>query len=116
MEERRKFKRYKVSLNAALHFNYESEPKMIGQVVDFSREGLRVSIAGRRAPDVGIPVQIQTYLPGQRLPVKLEGRAKWVRRCIDACEVGCQLDRIAPEDKSEILDYAYSEWRKTALV
>lgn len=112
MVERRKFKRFFASLGAEVQAIGGGESSVSGEIVDFSRDGLRLALPSPIACEPGGVMQIKTYLPNQHLPIVFEGRARWAQEAGQMYEIGCRLETIAPSDKSDILQYAYSRWRQ----
>ena len=115
MEERRRFKRFNISLKSVLTFSDDDSSGLNAEVRDFSREGVRVQIPQSLTCDAETPVKIQAYLPGEHLPIIFGAKTKWIRCNNNVCEIGCHLEAITAQDRNQILDYAYNRWRETVL-
>lgn len=111
MKERRRFKRFKVSLRVEFVLDADMEFPRRGETIDFSREGMRIFLPSTAfSKDERIPLKV--YLPNRALPIFLEGRVKWIKAKEGMWEIGFKIEEIDPKDKSEILEYAYKLWRE----
>lgn len=73
---------------------------------DLSREGLRVGL--KQGLPAGTLVELCLNVPGDNLPVFATGKVAWA----DGLEAGVRLTRIAPTDRTRVLEYVYREWLK----
>ena len=115
MEDKRKFIRFSVSLDAKSKAAGWFRPKARYSVKDVSREGLKLS--SKEALNEGDMLELELSVPGKRPPITAMGQVAWNHKLGDAgYDIGLKFKTIKPEDKFEILDYAYNKWirsRKT---
>lgn len=110
-EDKRKFKRFEFSVDAAYKRHDDQSKSGKGMTGDFSREGLKF-FTGEQL-DKGTLLDLDFEIPGQERPVKATGEVMW---CIAAesapapYAVGVKLVNIDPDDKFRVLDYAYHHW------
>ncbi|MCX5679894.1 MAG: PilZ domain-containing protein [Candidatus Omnitrophica bacterium] len=115
MEDKRKFIRFSVSLDAKSRAAGWFRPKAKYSVKDVSREGLKLNT--KEALKEGDMLELELSVPGKRPPITAMGQVVWNHKLGEAgYDIGLKFKTINPEDKFEILDYAYNKWirsRKT---
>lgn len=111
MNEKRKYVRFKVALTGKLigEGGMQLSPQI--QMVDFSREGLRITFSQTTLLKNNI-AKLEFYLPDRISPILVEGKTKWQRPSGLNWNMGMSIERIDPVEKTEILDYAYRIWRE----
>ena len=116
MEDKRKFIRFSVSLDARSRAASWFKQRAKYSVKDVSKEGLRVN--AKEALKEGDMLELELSVPGNKSPVTALGQVVWNHKLGSAgYDIGLKFKTIKPEDKFEILDYAYNKWirsRKTA--
>lgn len=115
MEERRKFIRFNLSLDAKSKAAGWFRPRARYLVKDVSKEGLKL---GSKGPlKEGDMLELELSVPGKGTPVSAMGQVAWNHKHgNNGYDIGLKLKTIRPEDKFDILDYAYNKWirsRKT---
>ena len=115
MEDKRKFIRFSVSLDAKSKAAGWFKPRAKYSVKDVSKEGLKMSSKG--ALKEGDMLELELSIPGKKPPITAMGQVVWNHKLGDSgYDIGLKFKTIKPEDKFEILDYAYNKWirsRKT---
>lgn len=111
MKERRRFIRFHLPITLEMSVDGDHEPVRTGQSLDFSRQGIRFMIAGQTLFQ-GCPLKFKTYIPKRRAPVLFEARMRWTRAKDDLSEIGAKIEKMSPEDKNAMLEYAYNLWRE----
>lgn len=108
MGEKRKFMRFNVLLDAICKKSNELSKLKIN---NFSREGLGVLSDG--SLDLGESIQIELSIPGDNMPVLMQGEVAWTlapgpenRRF----RSGIRFKDISNADRSRILGYIYQKW------
>lgn len=106
---REEFNRFSVSLKAELRkLNNENA---CGEVRDFSRNGLKLAFDEF---DYGINSNIDLKIeePTTKSLVPARGRVAWKRNVQGKFEVGIELTDLPQDERAEILDRAYKDWRR----
>jgi hypothetical protein len=115
MDERRKFLRFPLQLGARYAEESEENWKECS-VVDISREGMGVIIHSVEAISEGALLTIEIHAPVQNDPIVVEGRLVWLKEIKGDPRFnfagGVQLTSISPENKWELMDYAYEGWNE----
>lgn len=113
MGEKRKYIRFKLLLKGEIEIEAGSGLATSSEayITDFSREGLRIFIPRKdfSKPDT---VKLKVYMPNAHHPILIHAKVQWIKPKDDGLEIGTKIDRIDPEDKNEILDYAYEIWKE----
>lgn len=114
MVEKRKFIRFKLLLKGEFPLIVEGKfsPRLL--LTDFSRGGLRILIPQTDFLKKDL-VTLKIYLPNRTPPISIHGGIKWMGPKEDYWEVGININKMNPIDKSEILDYAYKIWREKKI-
>ena len=109
LSERRKFKRFDVSLDVAFKASKNAGGYFSGVTKNFSRSGLCFE-----SPTVSLalkaPMELEVKLPDQDTFVPVSGNVAWKYQLEDKCLIGIEFTEINKEAKSQILDYAYDLW------
>ena len=110
--ERRKFIRFKVL--SETEFKIRDDKKdtpLLAKVIDFSREGLRLFISESDFLKDNL-LTLRVYLPNRPSPIIIQAEVR-LMRLIDTCwQLGMKIREINPEEKEEILNYAYNIWKE----
>ena len=108
MGEKRKYMRFNVFMDALCR-RAEAAGKL--KVSNFSREGM--GIISREPFKEGEDVQIELMIPGDNIPVLLEGEVAWAKDPVtdnSQYKGGVRFKKIANGDRSRILEYIYQKW------
>jgi len=109
ISERRRFKRFDVSLDVAFKASKNASGYISGVTKNFSRSGLCFE-----SPDVGLTLkdlmELEVKLPHNDSFVPVAGNVAWKEQLKDKCLIGIEFTEINKEAKSQILDYAYDRW------
>lgn len=115
MEERRKFLRFPLQLDARYSEQNEENWKECS-VVDISREGMGIIIHSIEAIREGTLLQVEIDAPMQEDSIMVAGELVWVQEIKGDPRFnyagGVQLTSISPENKWRLMDYAYEGWNK----
>lgn len=108
-DERRKFKRFNVSLGVEFKTSEESDQYVVGITKNFSRSGLCIeSQAFDHTPRAAMELKVK--LPHQDKYVSILGEIAWSDSVDNRCWLGINLTEMDKEAKSLILDHAYNLW------
>lgn len=111
MQERRKFNRFKLSVRAEFSVRTTLELSQEGKIIDFSREGTRILIPSISLSK-GENIELKVYLPHRNSPIPFQAQVRWIKVDKEQAEVGLKITHIDPQEKNEILNYAYKLWRE----
>lgn len=111
MKERRRFIRFKIPLRIEFTIDVKMGFLYRGEMVDFSREGLRISVSSFTFHKKD-SIKLKAYLPQRPTPIFFVSKIRWIKVNEERCEVGLSIEDISSVDKSEILAYAYKLWRE----
>ena len=112
MEDKRKFLRFNVSLDAL-----SKTPGWFGSrkaclVKDVSREGLK--LASKEAMKYGEIMKLEVSVPTERTSVRAVGQVMWNQKRSDSSyDIGLKFKDVRSEGKYAILSYAYDNWVKS---
>lgn len=109
VNERRKFKRFDVSLVVASKSSRESDEYFMGVTKNFSRGGLCFESKAFGLP-LEAPLEFMVKLPDKDTFVPVSGNIAWKEQFEDKCRIGIQLGEMHKEAKIQILDHAYDLW------
>lgn len=111
MQERRRFNRFRLPIRVEFSVKTSLELSQQGKIIDFSREGTRILI-----PSVSLSkgenIELKAYLPYRTLPISFQAQIRWIKVDKEKAELGLKITHIDPQEKSEILEYAYKLWRE----
>jgi c-di-GMP-binding flagellar brake protein YcgR len=107
--ERRKFKRFDVSLDVAFKISNGSDEYFTGVTMNVSRSGLCFE-SGMFGLALQELVDLKLKLPDTDRFISVSGDVAWKKQGEDKCWVGIAFREINKEAKSQILDYAYDRW------
>ena len=111
MQDKRKFLRFNVSLDARSKASGWFAPKKSYSVKDVSREGLK--LASKEAMKYGEMLKLEVSVPTERAPIKALGQVMWNQKTGDSSyDVGLKFKDVRSEGKYAILSYAYDNWVK----
>lgn len=110
MGEKRRFMRFKVFLEALYHCRGE---KRNIKVNNFSKDG--IGVLSSETFNVGEEVGIEMMIPGDNVPIIIEGQIAWASGPADELNEykgGLKFSKINNDDRSRILEYIYQNWIK----
>jgi hypothetical protein len=107
--EKRRFPRFEVELK--IEARGQGQESAFGRTKNFSRSGLK-AVFDRFEFKTNTPLELIVQKPGSSENIKASAEPLWVIVLDDKYDVGFQFMSFAPEDKIEILEYAYSNWVK----
>ena len=109
MEDKRKYKRFQIDLNAK--YLLEENPKGWKgcTVVNINRDGMGIIVYLRERIPIGSLLQFEIMFPPQEEPIKAIGVLRWIKEQREEMNFpgGIEFTKIDPEDKWTLLDYAY---------
>ena len=115
MEDRRKFKRFPVLLNAQYLEDNKEEWKECS-IIDVSREGAGMNVYTKERIYIDTMLQLRIVVPIKKEPIDAVGTLMWIREIEGDPKFnfigGIKLITIDPEDIWNLLDYAYEGWEK----
>ena len=110
MEQKRKFQRFPVELNAACFAAGTAEIRKC-RITEVSRSGVIIEVQAKEKIKIGQSLMLEIDFPGRKNPMSAFVKLKWIKVLDDTVEfnfiAGGKLTIIKPEDKSSLLDYAY---------
>ena len=109
VSERRRFKRFDVSLDVTFETSMQPGEYIAGVTKNFSRSGLCFE-SRSFAEALESPMALKLKLPEQDSFVSVLGDVVWKEELRDKCWIGIQLREINKEAKRQILDHAYDLW------
>jgi hypothetical protein len=112
MGEKRRFMRFNVFMDALCCRNGMSKKVKVN---NFSREG--IGILSREAFSEGENLEIELMIPGDNIPVLLEGEIAWMNGPTSdnaQRKGGVRFKKIANGDRGRVLEYIYQNWIKPA--
>ena len=109
ISERRKFKRFDVSLDVAFKTANGSQAYFTGMTKNISRSGLCFE-SRTFAPALEECMELKVKLPGLDTYAFITGTIAWKEQLKDACWVGIEFRDIDKAAKVQILEYAYDLW------
>ncbi|MDD5440331.1 MAG: PilZ domain-containing protein [Candidatus Omnitrophica bacterium] len=109
MEERRKFLRFGVIMNAFYGMHGSFYPKKPCFLKDISREGIRMTTDTPLKK--GQLFEFDIEIPGEDTKIIAVGESLWWRRLEhETFDNGLTVKKIARHNRTRILDYASNEW------
>ena len=109
VSERRKFRRFDVSLDVAFKAAKGSQAYFAGMTKNISRNGLCLE-SRTFAPALKESMELRVKLPGRDTYALVRGTIAWKEQMKDACWFGIEFKEIDNEAKGQILEYAYDLW------
>ena len=107
-EEKRKFVRFDVSINAA---SKEDGVVKRFKISNFSREG--VGVTSWDFLKEGEEFESEMMIPGDNMPVVFKGKIAWSSGAVSDSEQykgGIKFTEISNQDRSRVLEYVYNNW------
>ena len=109
MTERRKFMRFNTLLDVHYKKLGTAEQKLKSSLTDLSRDGLKLS--GEQSLQKGSVIEFEIIFPSENLHIFAEGEVTWTSKSeSNNYNSGIRFIKIAPFDRSKLLDYAYDKW------
>lgn len=110
MEEKRKYMRFNASLEAKSRAAGWFRPRIRYLVKDVSREGFKVNTRDTLLKE-GDLLELEMSLPGKKSTIEASGQVVWNNKLGDSgYNIGLRFKSIKPEDKFDILNFAYDNW------
>ncbi len=115
MDERRKFPRFTIEINAKFFTEDNKECSCI--LTDISREGTKVEISSKEKIEIGTGIKLEIYSQEKEEPISSSVIIMWCTQLDDEDPdfkyiAGGLFSDIAPEDKSLLLDQAYAIFKE----
>ena len=112
VEERRRFKRFPIKLNAKYLLGENHKKWKPFMVINISREGMGMEVYLQERIPIDSILQIEIIVPEKEKSVMAIGVLKWIRELEKKMNYlgGVDLTKIDSRDKWMLLDYAYDEW------
>jgi c-di-GMP-binding flagellar brake protein YcgR len=111
-EDKRKFKRLQINLNAK-YLSEENQKEWKGcTVINISREGMGIEVYLQENIHIGSVLQLKIIIPTKEEPIKATGIMRWIKEQGKEMNYigGIEFIEIDSEDKWILLDYAYDDW------
>jgi hypothetical protein len=108
MGEKRRFLRFDVLMEA--FWNKAGQKKEL-KIHNLSKAG--AGVVSNYPLGVGDKLDVEMSIPGDNLPVVLQGEIAWARSPKqDSCnyEAGIKFGNVGNEDKARLLEYVYNRW------
>ena len=113
MEEKRKYRRFPVGLNARCIGGGNNEGREC-KIIDISRDGMAIHLYLKEKVNIAPSLVLEIDFPKKAQPINLLVSLKWIKGLEDETGfdfvAGGQLRMIEPEDKMILLEYAYGTW------
>ena len=110
--EKRRFPRFEVELK--IEARSQGQESAFGRTKNFSRDGLK-AVFDKFEFKTNTPLELIVQKPDSSENIKASAEPLWISALGDKYNVGFQFRSFAPEDKIEILEYAYSNWVKEKI-
>jgi c-di-GMP-binding flagellar brake protein YcgR len=112
VEERRRFKRFPIKLNAKYLLGENHKKWKPFMVINISREGMGMEVYLQERIPIDSILQIEIIVPEKEKQVMAIGILRWIRELEKKMNYlgGVDLTKIDSRDKWMLLDYAYDEW------
>ena len=112
VEERRRFKRFPIKLNAKYLLGENHKKWKPFMVINISREGMGMEVYLQERIPIDSILQIEIIVPEKEKSVMAIGILRWIRELDKKMNYlgGVDLTKIDSKDKWMLLDYAYDEW------
>ncbi|MBW1824348.1 MAG: PilZ domain-containing protein [Deltaproteobacteria bacterium] len=112
VEERRRFKRFPIKLNAKYLLGENHKKWKPFMVINISREGMGMEVYLQERIPIDSILQIEIIVPEKEKSVMAIGILRWIRELDKKMNYlgGVDLTKIDSRDKWMLLDYAYDEW------
>ncbi len=109
--KKRKFLRFDTPLEANLFFDTESAQPLKTRILDFSREGMRISGDNlNELKNNRLKISIQSPVEEAR-KFLLEGHVCWESFNGEDKNFGVHIDKMDSSEKSELMDFVYRLWK-----
>ena len=111
MEDRRKHQRYGSSNDRKFVAQHKNKDNLIGDVKDFSRSGISFDSKEEIKKDKELKLDLQIIGIDQRVPADIQ--VLWSKSSPEGHTYGARFTNISPENKFDIMDLLYQDWRKS---
>ena len=109
MEDKRKSQRFGCIGDRT--FVLMLKDRLLGIIKDFSRGGISFSSTEKIAENTRLNFELELSGLNRRVPLEFE--IIWKRPYLDQFIYGARFTNISSEDKFDVLDSLYRDWRKT---
>jgi len=108
MKERRKYVRFKTSLEAVYKVMNGLPVEIKTKIGDVSREGIRLVDGNDLERDAVVELKIR--VPGYEIPVAATAQSVWSQKGGEAFyNKGMRLIKIRSSDRAQMIEYAYDQ-------
>jgi hypothetical protein len=109
LEDKRKFKRFSIDLNAKYLLGGKRREWKGCSLINISREGIGIEVYLRERIRIGTTLEIEIIVPAKEKPIKAMGILMWIKKLKEKIDFvgGIKLIKIDSEDKWTLLDYAF---------
>lgn len=114
MEERRKYPRYYCSQKRKFTVMSDNTDRLVGEVRDFSRGGIRFSSLDDIREKEQIKLLLQVAGLAQKTPVTIQ--IVWKKDESGSYTYGARLVQISPSSKFDIMDLLYQDWKRQEIM
>ncbi|MFH2138111.1 MAG: PilZ domain-containing protein [Candidatus Omnitrophota bacterium] len=115
IDDRRKYFRLEALLDGT--FNTASGNKGLIMLKDITRDGIRACLD--KKVNIGQLINMEIWFPGKVATAYAQGKVVWLRKSkkdwAGKFDAGVRFERMAPDDKYRILDYAYEYWKQAKI-
>lgn len=115
MNEKRKFRRFSVQLNAFYSYD-EGASLQPCTITDISREGTKIELRTSEKINQDALVNLVIQLPGKAESIKCVLLLQWIEKKKTQAAIyfscGGHFKLITREDKWLLLEYAFDRWKK----
>ena len=112
LDDRRKYMRFDMPLNAAYRKYKDAKEYSKGMANNISREGIGL-ISEHEDTKVHSTLELQLQNPMQDDPVAVLADVMWNQKIGNKWHAGLKIREIDKASKMEILEYAYDKWAQT---
>jgi hypothetical protein len=109
MDDRRKHQRLGSVSDRRFIIKYEDKDVVLGEVKNFSRSG--ISFDSKEKLDEGKELRVDLHISGLNQKVPANMQIIWSKPSADGYTYGVRFTNISPENRYEILDLLYLDWR-----
>lgn len=108
MGEKRRYMRFNVFMDAVCRERGKERKLKVG---NFCKEG--IGVLSREPFNEGENVEVELTIPGDNIPVLLEGEVAWAEGPVSdnsQYKGGIKFKKVSNGDRSRILEYIYQKW------
>jgi len=113
MEDRRRYQRYGATSDKHFEIKRNDADASPGAIRNMSRGG--ICFYSKRYLDANNEYPLELALAGKSRMIPCAVRVMWSHPAAGEYAYGAKFVRIKPEDKFELMDALYVDWRKTVV-